>query len=126
MTSHSAAGGALTLTVPLPTDTVGDWIARVTPAPPEALHQRLQALLGPHAERPVADVPEACLEAGEQLLETLITSGSTSRASALDLLAVDALVTYAFQAAVHDPARVEQRAAQAMARIAALPDASRD
>jgi hypothetical protein len=53
----------------------------------------------------------------------LLASGSTSRATALDLLAVDALVTYAFQAGADDPARLEERAARAMARIALLPAA---
>jgi hypothetical protein len=81
----------------------------------------LSVLLAGAALRPVREVPEACLEAGEELLDALLASGSTSRASALDLLAIDALVTYAFQAAADDPARLEERAAQAMARIAALP-----
>jgi len=66
-------------------------------------------------------VPEACLEAGERLLDELLVSGSTSRGTALDLLAVDALVTYAFQAAADSPDRLEARAARAMARIASLP-----
>lgn len=103
--------------------TVGEWMARLEPAPPAALHQRLRDLVVPSAHRPVAEVPEACLEAGESLLDSLLASGSTSRATALDLLAVDALVTYAFQAAADDPSRLEARAARAMARIATLPAA---
>lgn len=106
-----------------PVATVGDWIARLEPAPPVALHHRLRDLVAPSAHRPVAEVPEACLEAGEMLLDALLTSGSTSRATALDLLAVDALVTYAFQAAADDPNRLEERAARAMSRIASLPAA---
>lgn len=103
--------------------TVGEWMARMDPAPPLALHQRLCDLVSPFASRPVAEVPEACLEAGERLLDELLTSGSTTRSTALDLLAVDALITYAFQAAADDPARLEERAARAMKRIAALPGA---
>jgi hypothetical protein len=105
--------------------TVGEWMARVEPAPPPALHQRLRELVAADADRPVADVPEVCLDAGERLLDALLASGSTSRATALDLLAVDALVTYAFQAAADEPARLEARAARAMARIAELPGAMR-
>ena len=93
-------------------------MARLEPAPPPALHQRLCALVADSAERPVSQVPEACLEAGERLLDALLASGSTSRATALDLLAVDSLVTYAFQAAADEPTRLEERAARAMARIA--------
>ncbi len=103
--------------------TVGGWFDHVDPAPPEALRARLTALLSGHADRPVADVPEACLDAGEALLADLLSTGSTSRETALDLLAVDALVTYAFQAAADDPERIESRASRAMARISALPEA---
>lgn len=101
--------------------TVGAWMAQLHPAPPAALHARLCDLVSSSASRPVAEVAEACLEAGERLLDDLLTSGTTSRATALDLLAVDALVTYAFQAAADDPLRLEARAARAMSRIAALP-----
>ncbi|MBL0939778.1 MAG: hypothetical protein IBJ03_12845 [Gemmatimonadaceae bacterium] len=103
--------------------TVGEWVAQIQPAPPAALHRRLQDLVAAHAERPAADVPDVCLEAGERLLDELLQSGSTSRETALDLLAVDSLVTYAFQAAADDPSRIEERAAAAMLRIAALPAA---
>lgn len=106
-----------------PASTVGEWMARLEPAPPSALHRRLCDLVASSAHRPVVDVPEACLEAGEHLLDALLASGSTSRATALDLLAVDSLVTYAFQAAADDPSRLEERAARAMARIASLPSA---
>jgi hypothetical protein len=100
--------------------TVGEWIATVEPRPPKALATRLEGLLAPFAEQSVQRVPEACLEAGERLLDDLLASGSTSRATALDLLAVDALVSYAFQAASDDPGALDARAARAMARIAAL------
>lgn len=117
----SLAGGSITMASGAAAQTVGEWMARIEPAPPVALHERLCALVAASASRPVSEVPEACMEAGEQLLDALLASGSTSRATALDLLAVDALVTYAFQAAADDPSRLEARAATAMARIAALP-----
>ena len=101
--------------------TVGGWFDALMPAPPEGLRVRLAALLQPFAHLPVQQVPEACLDAGEQLLEELLASGSTSRATALDLLAVDSLITYAFQAAADEPALMEARTARALARIAALP-----
>lgn len=103
--------------------TVGTWIAQLEPAPPAALLQRLHELLADAANRPAVEVPEVCLAAGERLLDTLLQSGSTSRATALDLLAVDALVTYAFEAAADDPTRLVDRATAAMQRIAALPGA---
>ena len=102
-------------------NTVGSWIASIEPRPPAALAARLEQLLAPFAMRRREDVPEACLEAGERLLDELLASGSTSRGTALDLLAVDALVTYAFQAAADAPGRLDHRAGRAMVRIAAMP-----
>ncbi|MDQ8158894.1 MAG: hypothetical protein P3B76_14030 [Gemmatimonadota bacterium] len=103
------------------TTTVGSWFAAIQPSPPEGLRVRLTGLLEPFAHQPVDRVPEACLEAGERLLGDLLASGSTSRETALDLLAVDALVTYAFQAAADAPDLMDRRAARALASIAALP-----
>ncbi|MFN9204274.1 MAG: hypothetical protein ACK6DP_14600, partial [Gemmatimonas sp.] len=58
--------------VPPVAATVGEWMARVQPAPPAALHHRLCELLAVDADRPVAEVPEACLDAGERLLDALL------------------------------------------------------
>jgi len=116
----SAAIGVVSVTQAIGT-TVGGWFEALTPAPPEGLRERLFTLLQPYAHLPAQQVPEACLEAGERLLDALLASGTTSRATALDLLAVDSLVTYAFQSAADDPALLDARAARALARIAALP-----
>lgn len=105
---------------PAAATTVGEWVAQLDPRPPVALHERLTALLAPGANRPVADVAEICVDTGVRLLDEMLASEATDRAHALDLLAVDALITYAFQVAADEPARIESRAAAAMARIAAL------
>ena len=105
----------------VPASTVGEWLARLQPTPPDALAERLRLALAPHIDEAVGRVPEACLSAGERLLDALLASGSTTRGTALDLLTVDALVTYAFQVAADAPERLEERAARAMARIATLP-----
>ena len=96
-------------------------MSALQPPPPALLWSRLGDLLAPYLNEPASRVPTVCLEAGERLLEELLASGSTSRGTALDLLAVDALVTYAFEAAADQPDDMEERAARAMARIAALP-----
>lgn len=100
--------------------TVGQWLQQLTPEPPRALQDELNRLLTQHAHRPAGDIPEVCLQAGEQLLAELVASGSTERETALTLLSVDALVTYAFEAASHDASRLEERTAGAMQRIARL------
>ena len=101
--------------------TVRDWLDVLDPPPPAALSIRLCELLADDLSRPAADVPAVCLAAGEEVLKSLLASGSTSRSSALDLLAADALVTYAFQASTDFPVMLEQRARLAMVRIAELP-----
>jgi hypothetical protein len=101
--------------------TLRSWLAAVTPPPPPSLATRLATVLEPFADRPAREVPECCLEAGEGLLDAILASGSTSRDTALDLLTVDALITYAFQEAAGTPERLEARASRAMERIAAIP-----
>ena len=66
--------------------------------------------------------PDTLLGAAELLFRETLKSGCISRSSAVALLVVDALVTYAFERASDDPARIEERAARAMASLAALTD----
>lgn len=61
------------------------------------------------------------MDTGVALLDRMLASSAAGRDHALDLLAVDSLVTYAFQAAADNPSQIEGRAAAAMARIAELP-----
>lgn len=100
--------------------TLGDWLDARAPQPPAALGARLRALLGDALARDVGDAPDLLLAAGERLVATLLRAGSTTRESALDLLAADALVTYAFEAASEAPADLAERASEAMRRIASL------
>ena len=96
------------------------WLDARRPVPPAALRARIDAALGGDLQAEVDEVSEALLAAGERLVRTLLDEDATSRGSALDLLAADALVTYAFEAASDRPAELSSRAASAMARIAAL------
>jgi hypothetical protein len=98
-------------------DTVGNWIAGARPVAPERLARRVAEQLGTASTRSVADTPEACIDAAVSLLDDLLARKSAGRESALDLLAVDALVTYAFEAASADVDRVRSRALDAMARL---------
>ena len=99
--------------------TLAQWLEEREPAPPSALASRLGAAVAPFdaQEAPGAD---AMLSAAEALLEELLRGGSLMRGAALDLLAVDALVTYAFEAASEQPETLEARASDCMGRIGAL------
>ena len=100
--------------------TVGEWLSGRSPRPPAALRARLEQALGDAWSAEDVDVTETCLAAAERLVSDLLRDNCTTRDSALELLAADALVTYAFEAAARSPADLVPRAAESMRRIAAL------
>lgn len=107
------------MSAPRTEQSVGDWIAAARPAAPERLAERIAQQLGDSSTGPIADTPEACVDAAVSLLDELLAREATGRESALDLLTVDALVTYAFEAASADVGRLRPRALDAMSRLAA-------
>ena len=99
--------------------TVGAWVRERPPAPPERLASRISEVLGERRDAEAESVTQSCLDAAERLLRELMTRSSAGRETALDLLTVDALVTYAFEAAADAPELLESSAAAAMVRLAA-------
>jgi hypothetical protein len=99
--------------------TVGDWLAAREPAPPPVLRARLETVLGEALTLDRHESADACLAAGERLLAAVL-GDVVNRRCALDLLAADALVTYAFEAAAETPGDMAARATRAMHRIASL------
>jgi hypothetical protein len=97
-----------------------EWLARCEPAPPPALAARVAALLGDAPLAGPEDAAARCVEGAERVVAALLREGSTDRASALDLLAADALATYAFELASERPEALAAAADAAMARFAAL------
>lgn len=100
------------------------WLdARAEPIP-TALRERLAQTLAALAPAPDAAVPrgvhDTLLVAGEAMLARLLNHNRTSREAALDLLAADAFVTYAFEAAAEDGVGIAERARKAMVQIASL------
>ena len=69
------------------------------------------------------DVAQTLIAAAEQTLHALIRQNATDRAGALDLLAADALVTYAFEAAADKPETLEGLATTAMRRLSSVTPA---
>jgi hypothetical protein len=103
------------------TETVSldDWLSSRTPVAPPALAARAREMAAQHGHRTLPP-SDTLLAAAERAMRALMRDGCMARESALDLLAVDALVTYAFEAAADDPLTLERRAAEALQRIAAL------
>jgi uncharacterized membrane protein len=100
------------------------WLDARRPVPPPALRARIDGALGESLQSDANDALESCLRAGERLVASLLRNNATTRDSALDLLAADALVTYAFEAGSERPHDISARAREAMARIASLGDGS--
>jgi hypothetical protein len=100
--------------------TIEDWIVTRSPAAPPQLTERVLAALGSARHDDAALTADRCLEAAEGVVGSLLRGGRTGRESAAELLAADALVTYAFQAASDDPALLAERAHVAMRRLASL------
>ena len=97
--------------------TVGAWLQERLPAPPPRLAKRIQDVLGDRIAQEVETAPDLCVEAAQTLLRDLLSRPTAGRESALDLLVVDALVTYAFEAAASEPSKLEARAERAMTRL---------
>lgn len=93
--------------------TVREWIARRTPAPPPTLTRQVLAALGTDADADEAHTADICLDAAARALDGLLSENRFARDSALDLLAIDALTTYAYEHA--SLARESRKALQALA-----------
>ena len=100
--------------------TVGEWVRAREPAPPTRLGARIEAAVGNGRGEPAAQAGDVCLAACESLLNDVLTRATSGRESALDLLAADALATYALEAAAEAPSALEARARDAMRRLAAI------
>jgi hypothetical protein len=77
--------------------TVRDWIANRKPPAPPALQQQILGLLGPEADQPDGRTSQVCLDAAARALEEMVMQRRFAREHAAELLAIDALTTYAFE-----------------------------
>lgn len=87
---------------------------------PDGLREPLQQLLGQHPGWDLLALSDAMANASALLLARVLASDASSRSVATDLLAADAFVTYAFEAAADDPQSIAPLADRAMQRIAVL------
>lgn len=98
---------------------LADWLRQRTPTPPAQLAAKIRETLGERCNADASAASELCIVAANELLRDLLSRPSAGRESALELLTVDALVTYAFEAASDDASSLTARAGQAMTRLAA-------
>ena len=104
--------------------TVREWIEQRTPPAPAALVRRMVEFLGDDIAADASNGAELCLAAAERALGGLVKAGHFGRDSALDLLAIDALTTYAFEhasvsaASEKDLLRFTERGARLLGQLA--------
>ena len=96
------------------------WLAAREPEAPPALTACVRDLFEAHPEWERLSRVDAFIEASEVLLRRVLEGGAVARANALDLLAADACVTWAFEAAADDPGTVAGRAERATKGIAMI------
>ena len=106
--------------------TVSEWLDARLGGVPGPLADRLRDLLSADAARDAAELPELAVAAAEGAAARLLRNGCTTRDGALDLLAADALVTSALEAAADAPERLPERARAALLRLAGVADAAGD
>jgi hypothetical protein len=99
-----------------------EWLHSRTPRPPVALMARIDEQLTARHQQAMTDIPEALQTAGDRLLVDLLQRQASSRDSALDLLAVDALMTYMMESAAEDILTLGLHASAAMSRISEMLD----
>ena len=94
-----------------------DWLAHRELSPPRVLRERVEALARSVPDRS-DDPSESLLDAAEEALGAIARRPpADDRATALDLLAVDALITYALEAAAERPETIPDVSARAMSRL---------
>jgi hypothetical protein len=91
-----------------------DWLSRNDPAPPTELAAAMRSAVKENPNPTANDL----LEAAKHLLDKVLRTDCETRASALDLLTVDALMTQSIQLANQDPKAPPDFPEQAMRRIA--------
>ena len=91
-----------------------DWLSQLDPAPPEELASAMRNALKEGVGNPSA---EDLLVAAEHALDKVLRTDCETRASAIDLLTVDALMTHSLEVATTDPNTPEDFPEQALRRI---------
>ena len=97
-----------------------EWLETRTPAPPPRLLQRIVEVLGPDATAEAS--ADVLVGAAARLLSELTARPSLTRDSALDLLTVDALVTYSLECAAASPDTLVDATTRAIERLGAIAE----
>jgi hypothetical protein len=104
-----------------------EWLQSRRPSPPAKLFDRLELAVNPLSEALTISRSEILSTAAAAILAPLIASGGSevarNRQIAIDLLAADALVTYAVEAATEECQAMAQNLDRVVQRLATLAPA---
>ena len=89
-------------------------MSEIDPHPPRELEDSMRSALNENS----SPTPTELLDAAERMLDKVLRTDCEARASALDLLTVDALMTKALEIASRNVELLEEFPEQAMRRIA--------
>jgi hypothetical protein len=98
--------------------TIAEWLQARNPRPPVELMQGLESALGMTLNDDSSTATAAFLNAAERMLRDLVASSETGRPIAADLLTIDALTTYAVEAAAETLETMPDFAEDAIGRFA--------
>jgi hypothetical protein len=101
--------------------TIGDWLDQREPKPPPELMTAIRKALGSDVDADAEDAAAVLLTAAERGLRQIVGNRETGRPIADDLLAVDALTTYALEAAAETLKSLGGFADEAMKRFGGVP-----
>ncbi len=99
--------------------TFSAWLATASPTSPPRLVAHVEAVVRAHPVPPDTPVDAALVGAAERLLASVIgEGGGAARERAVDLLAADACVTWAFEASADDVGTLPRKAHAVIAQLA--------
>ena len=88
--------------------------SELDPRVPKELEESMRSALNDNASPTANDM----LDAADRMLDNVLSTDCEARASAIDLLTVDALMTRALEIAARNPSLLENFPEEAMRRIA--------
>ena len=100
--------------------TLAAWLAARIPPPPPALSARLQVLTASSDGRD--GISDVLVVVSGEVLRGVLRDGPVARDVALELLAADALATYAFEAEGDAPGDLDARCSWAMRYFSSIAD----
>lgn len=97
---------------------INEWLRSRRPVPPDQLMARMQSAL---SNSPSTSLSESLIGAATRILaDAAHSERANERATALDLLAADALITYAVEAAADDQSRFTEETDAIIKRVAEI------